>query len=124
MIPVTPQPEPEDFDRLVRQPGRDYLRLHPDTKPSKLPAYWTRVIHDLWEKYNGICAYLAKYLPEPTGAVTTDHFVAKSKTKEWAYEWSNYRLASLGKNRKKNTDKVLDPFTLKKAVRIFSYNNA
>jgi hypothetical protein len=48
MIPVAPQPEPEDFDTKVRQPGLAWLTEHgiapasPPSKASDLPAYWSQ----------------------------------------------------------------------------------
>ena len=110
MIPVTPKPEPEKFDEQVRKPGNEFLENNPQT--TELPPYWRNVQQELWEAYEGICAYFAIYFEFATGASSTDHFVAKSKARELAYEWSNYRLACLGANRKKNIHEVLDPFEL------------
>ena len=112
MIPVKPEPEPDNFDELVRQPGGKYLGDNPDAKASDLPPLWREVLPDLWEKYHGVCAYLAIFFERPTGAASVDHFVPKSKSKDLAYEWSNYRLATLGENQKKHTHEVLDPFEL------------
>lgn len=108
MIPVKLQPEPDDFDKKVRQPGQTWLADHgiaPDAPPPKaadLPNYWIRSNKQLWDAYSGVCAYLAIYFEWVTGAATTDHFVAKSKHAGDAYEWVNYRLSCLGPNRKKH----------------------
>jgi len=119
MIPVQLQPEPADFDARVRQPGLDWLQTQgiavmaapPD--PSKLPNYWSRSNKPLWERYQGVCAYLAIFFEWVTGAASTDHFVAKSALAGDAYEWENYRLCALGPNRNKNKfDDVLDPIGL------------
>ena len=103
MIPIKFEQEPDDFDKLVRQPGPEYLVRNPEAKASDLPPLWRNVLPELWEKYKGICAYYSIYLPKSIGAYSVDHFVAKSKLKELAYEWSNYRLASLSANQKKFT---------------------
>jgi hypothetical protein len=64
MIPVTLQPEPEDFDIKVRQPGLAWLAKQgiapacPPPKASDLPAYWSRSNKQLWAAYSGVCAYL------------------------------------------------------------------
>jgi hypothetical protein len=57
---------------------------------------------------------LAIYFDWPTGAATTEHFIAKSRNAGQVYEWSNYRLTCLGPNRLKNRfDDVIDPFTMR-----------
>ncbi len=119
MIPVSPQPEPADFDAKVRQPGLKWLATYgiapngPVPSKTKIEAYWTHSNKALWEAYGGVCAYLAIYFEWVTGASSTDHFVAKSKDAGQAYEWSNYRLSCLGPNRNKNKyDDVLDPIGL------------
>lgn len=112
MIPVVQQREPEDFDEKVRRPGNEYLQQHPDVKASKLPDYWTSMSENLWKVYGGICAYLAIFFDSAIGS-TIDHFIPKSRNKQMAYEWSNYRLASWGMNRKKARKNVLDPFALR-----------
>ncbi len=119
MIPVTLQPEPEDFNKEVRQKGLKWLEekgIDPafaPTKASELPNYWRHSNKQLWEAYSGICAYLAIYFEWGTGASSTDHFIAKSENAGQAYEWSNYRLSCLGSNRNKHKfDDVLDPIGL------------
>jgi uncharacterized protein (TIGR02646 family) len=116
MIPVALQPEPDDFDARVRQPGRAWLvaqGIPLDSAPPKgidLPSYWTRSNRQLWEAYSGVCAYLAIFFEWVSGATSTDHFMAKSKNSGDAYEWSNFRLSCLGPNRNKNKfSDVLDP---------------
>lgn len=129
MIPVVPQPEPADFDVQVRQKGLAWLAAHgiataaAPPKKTKLPAYWSHSNKQLWDSYSGNCAYLAIYFEWVTGASSTDHFAAKSKNAGAAYEWSNYRLSSLGPNRNKNKfDDVLDPCGL--APETFTLNLA
>lgn len=119
MIPVTLQPEPGDFDAKVRIAGHDWLKKNgipfnsaPPTG-TKLPRKWTHSNKQLWDAYDGICAYLAIYFEWVTGASSTDHFVAKSKNAGDAYEWNNYRLSCLGPNRnKREFADVLDPIGL------------
>lgn len=111
MIPVTPAPEPEDFDRKVRQPG-----LKACAK-GKLPPLWCEVKDDMLAAYGGICAYFCIYIEPVTGAATTDHFLPKSKHPDKVYEWSNYRLAcSLANSCKGDYEDVLDPFELKNGM--------
>lgn len=112
MIPVHPQPEPVHFDTEVRKKGSLWLLENPDAKSEKLPPYWRKVNEALWSAYGGVCAYLAVYFEFVTGASTTDHFIPKSVEPSLAYEWSNYRLSSLGANRRKGVSVILDPFDL------------
>jgi uncharacterized protein (TIGR02646 family) len=119
MIPVAPQLEPADFDRIVRQPGLAWLNSRgiplngPPPKRTIFPPFWTHSNESLWIAYKGKCAYLAIFFEFVTGASSTDHFVAKSKDPGRTYEWDNYRLSCLGPNRNKNKfDDVLDPIGL------------
>lgn len=121
MIQVIPQPEPEDFDRRVRQPGYAWLAeagIRLDDEPpvsNKLPNYWAQGLynHELWCAYRGVCAYLAIHFEFASGAASTDHYVAKSKNAGAAYEWRNYRLACIAANRHKSDfEDVLDPFEI------------
>lgn len=119
MIPVAPQPEPTDFDEKVRQPGLAWLNEKgialngPPPDASKLPTHWRNTQRQLWDAYQGICAYLCIYFDWPLGAHSTEHFIAKSSNAGQAYEWLNYRLSCLGMNRNKNKfDDVLDPFEI------------
>jgi len=68
---------------------------------------------DLYERYGGICAYSAHWIPPDCGAMTVDHFVPKSAAPHLAYEWDNYRLCTLEMNRNKGTKEgILDPFVI------------
>ena len=110
MIPVQPQPEPPDFDARVRQPGRKDLA---DTE-SELRPLWRQCATQLWRAYSGVCAYSSLYIPSGTGAVSVDHMLPKSKRRELAYEWANYRLACSRMNARKNDlEDVLDPFEVR-----------
>lgn len=122
VIPVKLRPAPQDFETKVAQPGANWLQKNeyplagavPQGKTSDLHPYWRDVLLDLHEVYDGICAYSCTYLELVHDAHSVDHFIPKSKAVEYAYRWSNYRLASRGMNTKKgeSTD-VLDPFELR-----------
>lgn len=134
MIRVTPAPEPEHFDAIVRQPGlralaelageaplpprsgrpRSAVATTREGIPVGLyPAYWTEIIPDLLQAYSRICSYACLYIEEVTGAASVDHRLPKSIAWQHAYEWSNYRLAcSLINSRKGQYLDVLDPFEI------------
>jgi len=119
MIPVSPKPEPANFDKEVRRPGLKKLvtlkinMSAPLPPKTKIPPLWRKCINDLHASYDGICAYLGIYIERATGAASADHFVAKSSLPSLAYEWSNYRLACHAMNSRKNKfDDVLDPFLI------------
>jgi hypothetical protein len=120
MIPVTPQPEPSAFDELVRKPGSKWLKEKRIPLDQAVPIGWKWTNKDFWRQvldeahklYGGCCAYLACHIELATGAVTIDHFQDKNQRPDLAYEWTNYRLASLGINRAKGTKPVLDPFLI------------
>ncbi|WP_130470007.1 hypothetical protein [Candidatus Magnetaquicoccus inordinatus] len=119
MIPVSPQSEPAQFNSTVRQKGLAYLHKRGLALDKPLPpgttieSYWRSSLDDLYRSYQGTCAYLAVYFDRGIGAASVDHFVAKSSLPGLAYEWSNYRLACLAMNSRKNSfDDLLDPFTL------------
>lgn len=109
MIQIKLKDEPKSFDARVRQPGLLLLAL----KRSPLRPYWRRCLRALRKKYRGICAYLCVLIPPGTGAPSVDHFAPKSKRRDLAYEWANYRLTSSFMNAKKNHfEDVLDPFAI------------
>lgn len=119
MIPVTPQPEPGGFDADVRQPGLAWLKASgiatgaPIPKGTKPPRHWRKCLPELHSAYEGICAYLCVHIERCAGGISVDHYIAKSKLAGEAYEWSNFRLASLAMNsRKRDYSTVLDPFLL------------
>jgi len=109
VIHVDPQPEPPGFDERVRQPGQRALAEGKE----ELPPLWRACLPDLYERYRGICAYLSVIIPRGTGARSVDHLAPKSKHRDRAYEWSNYRLVSALMNaRKRDFEDVLDPFEI------------
>lgn len=110
MIHVEPRPEPVDFDAQVRRPGQVDLA----SPEGELRPHWQHCSVQLWEAYRGICAYSSLYIPRGTGARSVDHLLAKSRRRELAYEWTNYRLACVRMNARKNAlEDVLDPFEVR-----------
>ena len=106
MIPVQPRAEPGYFDEKVRRPGLEFLMTHPDRR---LKALWSIARRDLQESYGRICAYTCRRIVD--GSV--DHFLPKSKYRELAYEWSNYRLSCDATNRTKAAKVgLMDPFQI------------
>ena len=114
MIPVQPQPEPQDFDMLVRGPGAAFLARvpHPIGKQWDGREYWRGALHHMRTAYRGVCAYCAHWIAPDTGSHTIDHFLPKSSRPDLAYEWSNFRYASLKLNGRKGEQLILDPFQL------------
>lgn len=110
MIPISLQPEPNNFDLDVRQKGAKWLQ---ENTSNKLPPYWRECLDDLYTAYDGICAYYAIKVDEISGNRTVDHFKPKLKYPNLAYEWDNYRFACGSANSKKRDfEDVLDPFSL------------
>jgi uncharacterized protein (TIGR02646 family) len=115
LIPISLQPEPHDFPARVREPGQRFLATtpRPTSKQWKNKEYWQDVIDDLYESYDGICAYSGEWIPCTTGDPTVDHYIPKSVNPQQAYEWDNFRLACLRFNRwKREFQDVVDPFTV------------
>ena len=131
MIPVRPAEEPSNFDADVRRPGLRAIAERVGEVPPRaagqrykqvadsreeipaaaFPAYWSRALDDLMERYDRICSYSSLYIHPVTGARSVDHMVAKSMRWDQVYEWTNYRLAcSLMNARKDAIASVLDPF--------------
>jgi hypothetical protein len=117
VIPVVAQLEPADFDEKVRTPGGAFLIMipRPNTKEFERAPYWRQALGELYRAYGKICAYSAHWIPPDTGQPSVDHFIPKNVAPELAYEWSNFRLASLKMNSRKWTyQDVLDPFTIER----------
>jgi len=114
VIPVAPQPEPADFDTKVRIPGQAFVKAHPH--PTDWKDHWRKCLGDLTTAYKRICAYSAHWISPGEGVASVDHFIPKSKKgigPKKAYEWDNFRLASLRMNaRKGDHEDVLDPFKI------------
>lgn len=104
MIPVKEAPEPDCFNKNVRQPGLSFLNNYPNREPK---ALWLLVRDDLQRTYRRTCAYTCRRI---VGG-TVDHFLPKSRYRALAYEWSNYRLCSAAANRAKAAKVgIVDPF--------------
>ena len=109
MIRVIPQPEPAEFDKLVRRPGKLAL----DKGRDDLPSYWRHYTDQLYDAYGGVCAYLSVWISRGTGGRSVEHFAPKSMHRALTCEWSNYRLVStLMNSRKRDFEDVLDPFKI------------
>jgi hypothetical protein len=135
MIPVKRAREPSDFNQKVRCPGlsaiavmvgerplikrtgprRKKIAEHREDIPSEsFPPFWREALDDMMEAYDQICAYMAIYIEEVTGAPTVDHMIPRCVEWTQVYEWDNYRLAcSLMNSRKSDAIYVLDPFRIK-----------
>jgi uncharacterized protein (TIGR02646 family) len=116
VIPIKFQPEPNTFDQLVRKKGKLFLRNCSNSRPTtdqwENKDYWKYIRKDLYEAYDGICAYSAHWIPF-TDNPNIDHYIPKSVKPDLAYEWSNYRLAcSFANTLKKDYPDVLDPFQI------------
>ena len=109
MIPVQKYKKPEGFEKIEKK-GSKFLQKTPQPTQGQWKShnYWTHVLNDLGDLYDGVCAYSAVWLSE--SARTVDHFIAKTKDPKLAYTWSNYRLASNLVNGFKGKQKVIDPF--------------
>lgn len=114
--------EPADFAAKVSDPGKKWLKKQPwyqDTAPTAelavpkgtvFPAYWQKCGTALHDAYHGICAYLGIYIERALGAASVDHFKPKAHFPGLAYTWSNYRLSSLSRNRRKGVHlDIIDP---------------
>lgn len=112
MIRVDLQSEPSDFDRLVRQVGKAFLKSSPQPKGNewKRKDFWRKAIPMMRNSYNEICSYCCHWIPPDTGANTIEHFKPKDIHPSLAYEWENLRLASGTLNGRKGTrEDILDP---------------
>jgi hypothetical protein len=111
MIPVTPPPEPPDFDQECRVPGRHWLATHAPAANERLPSYWRPFITDLCTGFNSRCGYLA--MLDLDG--TVDHYISTGQDRNLAYEWANYRYATgwLNSSKQQLDRAVLDPFEVR-----------
>ena len=112
MIHVKKQQEPIDFNIKVRIPGRKFLNSCPQPKRKDWHRhnYWRECNRDLYDCYNGVCAYTGEWFSLTTGVV--DHFKPKSLAPGLAYEWDNYRLATQRANHNKDSYIIVDPFNV------------
>jgi len=113
MIPIIKQKEPQIFDSEVRIPGLKYLEKNPkpNSKEFRKHDYWRKINPELYQLYNGICAYTGMWFSDSDRSV--DHFIPKSKSPELAYEWNNYRLTTQRMNNTKGDEiNLVDPFDI------------
>ena len=111
MIPVEPQPEYAAFDADVREPGRMFLKAHPNPRNRHFRNrnYWGRAKKELVRAYKR-CAYTS-LRPFAVKELTVDHFLPRATHPCLAYEWDNYRLALKRLNQNKgDSEDVVDPF--------------
>jgi len=116
VVKVDLQPEPSCFDSKVRQKGLNYIKQKgidinkPLPNGVTLKSYWRDCYTELYERYNGVCAYLAIYFEKVTGAGSVEHYLPKKLRPDLAYEWENYRLATgIVNSRKRDYIDVIDP---------------
>ena len=123
MIPVIKQKEPQAFNNDVRIPGLKYLQKNqrPNSKEFNRHAYWRKISPELYQLYNGICAYTGMWFANNIGSV--DHFIPKSRNPLLAYEWDNYRLTTQKMNNTKGDEiDLIDPFDVKFAWFVLDLN--
>lgn len=111
MRAVTPQPEPDDFDHRVREPGNAGLaRRRRNGQRLWFNPLWSLVYDEFHSLYGGFCAYTCFYQLD---RATVDHFKPKCRYPNLAYEWHNYRLSSPRANQFKGSrEDILDPFEI------------
>lgn len=129
MIGVMQRPEPTapgfdfDFDASVRVPGNAWLTANPMAPAKEMPPLWRDAMPSLRASYKSVCAYFCCFVMPATGGGSTDHFVPKSKARNVAYDWDNYRLACTRMNsRKRDASDVLDPFGLTDGWFVLAFN--
>lgn len=113
MIHVNKAPEPADFDKKVRQPGKKWLAEHPDAKGSEAADHWSKCKGDMLTAYGWTCAYTCRRMWERE--LSIDHFEPKSLDKGKIYEWDNYRLSAQSINQIKldePSSNLVDPFEI------------
>ena len=117
MIPLTRFPEPDYFDKEVRQKGLAFLKskkIRVDVaapSKTKFKSCWAACQKDLYSFYGGYCAYTCLHIHETTGASTVEHIMPKRLFPKLAYEWENYCLACARINSKKGEQvNLLNPF--------------
>lgn len=114
MIHIDQKPEPIHFDAQVRQPGKAFLNRtpFPTNNDWQRHRYWKNCSLDLYNSYNGICAYTGIWFSKTAQTVSVDHFLPKSQYPEKAFEWDNYRLTTQIMNSNKGDRYIVDPFQI------------
>lgn len=114
MLPITIQPEPDNFDSIVRTPGNAFLRQvpHPTTTQWSKNAFWQAILPEMRIAYQKVCSYSCCWIPRATGSHSIDHFIPKNTSPLNAFEWSNYRYVSSRFNSRKGLRVIVDPFSM------------
>ncbi len=112
MIPVLQQPEPPDFEALVRQPGKVFLQANPNPSSWGNREYWQKALPRMRKAYKKLCSYSAQWIPKATGNHSIEHYLPKDKHPLQAYEWDNFRYVSARFNSRKGIKAILDPFQI------------
>jgi hypothetical protein len=119
LIKIQCLPEPFYFEKKIRQRGFRYLSRvpKPTAKEFNKHSYWRDAHDDLYGLYNGICAYCASWTPRIRGSgsdyTSVDHFIPKTVSPRFAYEWNNLRLCRARLNANKSDSScVLDPMRI------------
>jgi hypothetical protein len=113
VIHVEMQPEPAEFEELVRQPGKAFLASCPSPTREEWAthSYWRHILKELRRRYGCICAYSCHWVAPDTGGRTVEHFIPKHEDPTCAYDWDNYRfVCQLLNARKRTSTDTLDPF--------------
>ena len=114
MLRIDQAPEPASFKPKVETPGDAWLQAHPTRQAKeKMPDYWTACAQDLFDEYHGICAFTLMRIKKAHGK-EMDHFRPKSKYRNLAYKWTNFRLVAPRINKKKWAHLLADPFKIPK----------
>lgn len=117
MIAISRFAPPAGYTNNVKTPGERFLRTNPNPSRAdfKKHEYWRYIHNDLYNLYNGICAYCASWtprhaLPTDPNYTSVDHFIPKSQMPSMAYDWTNYRLSRARLNSNKgNSLEIVDP---------------
>jgi len=118
MIRIPKFHPPADFEHRIKNPGLRFLidTPHPNNFQWRRHSYWRDVHDDLYENYNGICAFCATWTPrgrgsnDPDQMTSIDHFIPKSHNPTLAYEWENFRLCKARINANKGANlEIIDP---------------
>lgn len=117
MIRIDQKPEPPEFHVQVGRPGALFLERcgAPTSRQWKNHSYWRKVLPQLRDAFDSICAYSSEFIPDITGVDTVEHFLPKAEHPDQAYRWTNYRLVCLRMNGRKGTRRILDPFVIRNA---------
>jgi hypothetical protein len=118
MIRVERISEPLEFDTKCRQRGNQWRKEQEAKSIGFTTAsswrgasrFWTPFNKALCEEFVHRCGYYAMWIHKGT----VDHFIAKTKNPDLAFEWRNYRFLGSDLNSKKgDSGDFLDPFEVR-----------